>query len=177
MNMLFTPISILQTPYIVDILKLEAYALSVMGVGNISGMALGSFIFPMLSQKWRRQQIMSLGGFGIGLVYIAFTFVNGEWPLLLVYVLLGILSVLLGINSGFLSTSVGVSFMHHVDKDYIARAGSIFNAMVSASVPLASLMLSGLALVFPILTIMTVYGVFAMTLFVVIYLTPSLKEL
>lgn len=177
MNMLFTPIGILQTPYIVDILKLEAYALSVMGVGNIAGMALGSFVFPMLSQKWRRQQIMSLGGFGIGLVYIAFTFVNGEWPLLLVYFLLGLLSLLLGINSGFLSTSVSVSFMHHVDKDYIARAGSIFNAMVSASVPLASLMLSGLALVFPILTIMTVYGVFAMTLFVVIYLTPSLKEL
>jgi|GEM_PF-3644028 len=67
--------------------------------------------------------------------------------------------------------------MHHVDKDYIARAGSIFNAMVSASIPLASLLLSGLALILPILTIMTVYGVFAMTLFVFIYLTPSLKEL
>ncbi|MBV1709891.1 MAG: hypothetical protein KMY54_08520, partial [Erysipelothrix sp.] len=168
---------ILQTPYIVDILKLEAYALSVLGVGNISGMALGSFVFPMLSQKWRRQQIMSLGGFGIGLVYIAFTFISGEWPILLVYVMLGLLSVLLGVNSGFLSTSVSVSFMHHVDKDYIARAGSIFNAMVSASVPLASLMLSALALVFPILMIMTVYGLFAMTLFVVIYFTPSLKEL
>jgi Na+/melibiose symporter-like transporter len=177
MNMLFTPIGILQTPYIVDILKLEAYALSVMGVGNISGMALGSFVFPMLSQKWRRQQIMAIGGFGIGLVYIGFTFVNGEWPLLLVYSLIGLLSVFMGINSGFLSTSVSVSFMHHVDKDYIARAGSIFNAMVSASVPLASLMLSGLALVFPILTIMTVYGLFAMILFVLIYFTPSLKEL
>ena len=175
--MLFTPIGILQTPYIVDILKLEAYALSVMGVGNISGMALGSFVFPMLSQKWRRQQIMAVGGFGIGLVYIGFTFVHGEWPLLLVYGLIGLLSVFMGINSGFLSTSVSVSFMHHVDKDYIARAGSIFNAMVSASVPLASLMLSGLALVLPILTIMTVYGLFAMILFVLIYFTPSLKEL
>jgi MFS transporter, DHA3 family, macrolide efflux protein len=177
MNMLFTPIGILQTPYIVDILKLEAYALSVMGVGSIVGMAFGSFIFPMLTQKWRRHQIMSLGGFGIGLVYIAFTFVNGDWPKIWVYTMIGLLSVLIGINSGFLSTSVSVSFMHHVNKDYIARAGSIFNAMVSASVPLASLMLSGLALVFPILTIMTVYGVFAMTLFVFIYLTPSLKEL
>ncbi len=177
MNMLFTPIGILQTPYIVDILKLEAYALSVMGVGNISGMALGSFVFPMLSQKWRRQQIMAFGGFGIGLMYLAFTWISAQGSLILTYGLIGLLSVGLGINSGFLSTSVSVSFMHHVDKEYIARAGSIFNAMVSASVPLASIVLSGLALVFPILTIMKVYGVFAMILFIFVYSSPSLKEL
>lgn len=177
MNMLFTPIGILQTPYIVDILKLEAYALSVMGVGNISGMALGSFVFPMLSQKWRRQQIMAVGGFGIGLVYLAFTLVPAGGSLILTYGLIGMLSICLGINSGFLSTSVSVSFMHHVDKEYIARAGSIFNSMVSASVPLASMILSGLALIFPILTIMVVYGVFAMILFVFVYLSPALYEL
>ncbi len=177
MNMLFTPIGILQTPYIVDILKLEAYALSVMGVGNISGMALGSFVFPMLSQKWRRQQIMAFGGFGIGLVYLAFTLVPAGGSLILTYGLIGVLSICLGINSGFLSTSVSVSFMHHVDKEYIARAGSIFNSMVSASVPLASMILSGLALIFPILTIMVVYGVFAMILFVFVYLSPALYEL
>ena len=175
MNLLFTPIGILQTPFVVDILHQEAYALSIMGLGSIAGSALGSFIFPMLNQKFSRQRLLGLGGIGIG--FLGWAQISPEWSVPVIYITLGALAVWTGIASGLLSTAVSVSFMHHVDKTYIARAGSIFNAMVSLSVPLASMMLSAIAVALPILTIMTLYGVIAIALFVLISLSPSLKTL
>ena len=177
MNLLFTPIGILQTPFVVDILHQEAYALSIMGLGSIAGSALGSFIFPMLNQKFSRQRLLGLGGIGIGIGFLGWAQISPEWSVPVIYITLGALAVWTGIASGLLSTAVSVSFMHHVDKTYIARAGSIFNAMVSLSVPLASMMLSAIAVALPILTIMTLYGVIAIALFVLISLSPSLKTL
>lgn len=177
MNLLFTPIGILQTPFVVDILKQEAYALSIMGIGSIAGSALGSFVFPMLNQKFSRQQLLSLGGIGIGIGFLGWAQISPDWSVPVIYTTLGALAVWTGIASGLLSTAVSVAFMHHVDKAYIARAGSIFNAMVSLSVPLASMMLSAVAVALPLLSIMTFYGVVAILLFILISFSPSLKTL
>jgi DHA3 family macrolide efflux protein-like MFS transporter len=177
MNLLFTPMGVLQTPYVVDILHQEAYALSIMGLGSIAGSALGSFIFPMLNQKLSRQKLLSLGGIGIGIGFLGWAQISPQWSVPVIYTTLGILAVWTGIASGLLSTSVSVAFMHHVDKTYIARAGSIFNAMVTLSIPLASMILSAIAAAVPLLTIMTLYGIIAIALFVLISLAPSLKTL
>jgi MFS family permease len=174
---LFTPIGILQTPFVVDIIKQEAYALSIMGIGSIAGSALGSFVFPMLNQKFSRQQLLSLGGIGIGIGFLGWAQISPDWSVPVIYTTLGALAVWTGIASGLLRTAVSVAFMHHVDKAYIARAGSIFNAMVSLSVPLASMMLSAVAVALPLLSIMTFYGVVAILLFILISFSPSLKTL
>lgn len=177
MNLLFTPMGVLQTPYVVDILHQEAYALSIMGIGSIAGSALGSFIFPMLNQKFSRHQLLSLGGIGIGIGFLAWAQISPQWSVSAIYIALGVMAVWTGIASGLLSTAVNVAFMHHVDKAYMARAGSIFNALVSLSVPVASMMLSAIAAALPLLTIMTLYGAIAILLFIALSFSKSLKTL
>lgn len=177
MNFLFSPLSVLQTPYVVDVLKQEAVALSLMGVFNVAGMALGSFIFPMITQHMSRHKILGYSGVGIGLSFIAFTLLHSSMSIMLLMTLLAIVSFVFGFMIGLLQTSVSVSFMTHVDQDYLARAGSIFNALVSGSIPLASFILSGVAVLFDIPQIMLVYGILAVVLFITISFNRSLAKL
>jgi MFS transporter, DHA3 family, macrolide efflux protein len=177
MNFIFSPISVLQTPYVVDVLKQEAYALSIIGVANVGGMAFGSLIFPILTQKISRQKILGLSGIGIGVAFISLTLLNDQMPILTLYIFLAIISLGFGSMAGLLQTSVSVSFMTHVDQKYIARAGSIFNALVSASVPLSSFILSGIALLFEIPQIMILYGILSIVLFVVVIFSKKLVTL
>ena len=110
MNFLFAPFSVLQTPYVVDVLKQEAIALSIMGVSNISGMALGSFIFPMLTQKLSRRTILGISGIGIGASFVSYTFLAPSLSVYVLFVLLAIISFVFGSMTALLQTAVSVSF-------------------------------------------------------------------
>ena len=177
MNFLFSPFGVLQTPYVVDILKQQAFALSIMGVANVSGMGLGSFVFPMISKSISRHKILTLSGVGIGVSFILFTFLHQDIPLYLLLASLAIVSFIFGLSAGLLQTSVTVSFMSHVDKEYIARAGSIFNALVMGSIPLSSLLLSGITLLLQVPQIMLLYGILSIGLFILVSFNRSLAKL
>jgi MFS transporter, DHA3 family, macrolide efflux protein len=177
MNFLFSPFGVLQTPYIVEILKLDAYALSIMGVTNIAGMALGSFLFPILSLKLSRQKILGFSGIGIGLGFISFTLLKSSFNVTALLIYLAIISSLFGLMAGFLQTSISVSFMSHVDSNYLARAGSIFNALVSGSVPVSSFILSGITFLLDIPQIMIVYGILSIALFIIVSFNQKLALL
>ncbi|MCD8575011.1 MAG: MFS transporter [Erysipelotrichaceae bacterium] len=177
MNFLFSPFGVLQTPYIVDVLKLDAVALSLLGVTNIAGMALGSFLFPHVSLKLSRQKILGLSGIGIGCGFISFTLLHSGLNTSFLLIALAIISSLFGLMVGFLQTSISVSFMTHVDKTYLARAGSIFNALVSGSVPISSFLLSGITFLLDIPQIMILYGILSIGLFVIITMNRKLATL
>lgn len=177
MNFLFSPFGVLQTPYIVDVLKLDAIALSILGVTNIAGMALGSFLFPQVSLKLSRQKILGFSGIGIGMGFISFTLLHSGLNTTFLLTALAIISSLFGLMVGFLQTSISVSFMTHVDKTYLARAGSIFNALVSGSVPISSFLLSGITFLLDIPQIMILYGILSIGLFVIITVNRKLATL
>jgi DHA3 family macrolide efflux protein-like MFS transporter len=177
MNFLFSPFGVLQTPYIADVLKLDAYALSIMGVTNIAGMALGSFLFPILSTKLSRQKILGFSGIGIGLGFISFTLLRSSFNVTALLIYLALISSIFGLMAGFLQTSISVSFMSHVDSSYLARAGSIFNALVSGSVPVSSFLLSGITFLLDIPQIMILYGILSIGLFIVVSFNQKLAQL
>ncbi|MGL4738449.1 MAG: MFS transporter [Cellulosilyticaceae bacterium] len=177
MGVILVPLNTFQVAYISESLGLDATALSVSSIALLLGLAIGSYIFPILNKRWSRYSLFIIGWIGAMLTYFALSFLTHTFNPLLIWLLLIIIFFLCGSLVSLITISVNVAFMEHVEESYLARAGSIFNALVMAATPLASFIFAGAATFMSINQIFFFTAIGGMLICIPMYLSRALKNL
>lgn len=177
MNVVIFPIGSLQAAYINESLQLDAIALSVASISLTVGMTVCSYLYPFISNKVKRYKLFLFSWFIMMILFVGL-FINGpHLPLWLVWGLLILLLFLVGCCCSLISLAVNVSFMEHVEENYLARIGSLFNSMVMLATPIGSFIFAGMAKVMHVNQIFLFTGLFGMILFIVMCLNKTIREL
>lgn len=174
LNIFIAPQVQLQTAYVVEVLHLDAYALSVMGVASAVGMLVGSVIYPIVKTKLSFSKIVLLcGGTGV-LQYTVFvllgSLVDMEW---LKYGVLLVISGAIPFGEAVFSLMANVLFYRLVDREYLSRMASIFNAITMCAIPLASLYSGALV---SVMSVSGVYAVSAVAILVSTFLVVRMRS-
>lgn len=168
-NAVIVPFNALQSPIICDVLGQNAEFLSVFSVSMLVFMGIGSLFFPYISKKVSVRGIFVGCGIGIGASFALLTlgkFLQGS--IIAIYVLTILATAVLGISANLFISALNVQFMKVVKQEYLARVGSIFNAGAAAATPLASFLVSALALKFTVGQILIVSAALCGIIFIYI---------
>jgi len=145
-NFMVVPLNSLQAPIASECFKLGSELLSVMGIAASLGGIVGSLILPIVQEKFSSKKIITGGIFGLGSAMVALSmgrFLNGA--AIPGYLLAGACFFVLMLSCSIVSSTISVQFLKTTDPKYIARAAAVLNAACSMSMPIASLIVSGLA--------------------------------
>lgn len=172
-NILLSPLSQLQTAYVVDVLHLDAYALSVIGVGSSVGMLAGSLLYPLIKDRFTLKSITVLCGLIITLDYVAAVAISAVSGMALVkYGVLFAMMLAMSLALGFFSLMTNVLFFRVIEESYLSRMASIFNALGMLAIPISSVCCGTLVGFLPINGVYLVTAVIAL---VVTLITPKLR--
>lgn len=168
-NAVLTPASALQSPLIIGTLGEGSRLLSVLGIVSALGSVAGGAVYPYLSEKAGTRVFVVNGGVMIALGYVCMAvsiFFKGST----IWVYAAVLSGMFILSAGtqLLISSVGVQFAKDVSREYIARAGGIFNGTATAAVPAASLIVSILSVVFSTVYILLMTALLCAIIFIII---------
>lgn len=72
---------------------------------------------------------------------------------------------------------IGVSFMEHIEESYLSRAGAIFNAIASSTIPLGSLIVATAMTFITLEQLFVATGIFTIILFVGMLFIKTLRQL
>ena len=166
LNALVVPFNSLQGPIVSQLLGQDAEFLSVLGIAMVLATGLGSAVFPFLSKKISVRGMLVCSGLGIGAGLFVLTLGSlCRDKIYLIYGITIVSSLFIGMGAGILTSVLNVQFMKAVSKEYLARAGSIFNAVASAAVPLTSFVISFIAVYFSVEEILVVCAIFCVIIF------------
>lgn len=177
MNVVVFPIGSFQAVYINDTLGLAAIALSVSSIAFSLGMALTSYLYPKMSKHITRYKLF-LGSWGILMVLLIALSLNGPHFIpTVIWILLFLTFFLSGCSLALLNIAANVSFMEHVEENYLARIGGLFNSMVMLATPIASFFFALIAKFLNISQIFLLTGISGMILLIVMCFNQTLKKL
>lgn len=137
-NVLIGPLGQMEAAFVVEVLHLDALALSVAGVASSMGMLAGSMLYPVFSPKLSFRRILVYTALSCALCYGSLVALGLVPFALLRYIGIGVLELIMMLCVSFFSLSSNVLFFKAVDSAYLARMASIFNAFSMLGVPLAS---------------------------------------
>lgn len=177
MNVVVFPIGSFQAVYINDTLGLAAIALSVSSIAFSLGMALTSYLYPKMSKHIPRYKLF-LGSWGVLMVLLIALSLNGPHFIpTVIWIMLFLKFFLSGCSLALLNIAANVSFMEHVEENYLARIGGLFNSMVMLTTPIASFFFALLAKFLNISQIFLLTGISGMILLIVMCFNQTLKKL
>lgn len=177
MNVIVFPIGSFQAVYINDTLGLAAIALSVSSIAFSLGMALTSYLYPKMSKHIPRYKLF-LGSWGVLMVLLIALSLNGPHFIpTVIWIMLFLTFFLSGCSLALLNIAANVSFMEHVEENYLARIGGLFNSMVMLATPIASFFFALIAKFLNISQIFLLTGISGMILLIVMYFNQTLKKL
>lgn len=167
-NGMMVPINSFLAPLVSDVLGQKSELLSVVGMAISVGTLLGSVLYPMISKKISVKAFVFLTGLLVSASVSCMTVGNlFQDKILLVYVVTGGVTILLGMGAGLLSSMLGVQFMKTVEESYLARAGALFDAGATAAVPLVSVLMSAIVKFVPVKNLIIASGGFCAIIFIV----------
>lgn len=168
-NFLAVPLNALQAPIADDLYKLGSELLSVMGIGGSIGAILGSIILPKVMEKLSAKAILVINGaiVGVGMFILSLGgLLNGaKIP---GFLLAGFCFLLMMTAISLLNGSLNVQFMKMTDPDYMARASSVFGASCTAAMPVASFIVSAVALKLPTSLLLGACGLLSVLVFLIV---------
>ncbi len=177
MNVVVFPIGSFQAVYINDTLGLAAIALSVSSIAFSLGMALTSYLYPKMSKHIPRYKLF-LGSWGILMILLIALSLNGPHFIpTVIWIMLFLTFFLSGCSLALLNIAANVSFMEHVEENYLARIGGLFNSMVMLATPIASFFFALIAKFLNISQIFLLTGISGMILLIVMCFNQTLKKL
>ena len=177
MNVVVFPIGSFQAVYINDTLGLAAMALSVSSIAFSLGMALTSYLYPKMSKHIPRYKLF-LGSWGVLMVLLIALSLNGPHFIpTVIWIMLFLTFFLSGCSLALLNIAANVSFMEHVEENYLARIGGLFNSMVMLATPIASFFFALIAKFLNISQIFLLTGISGMILLIVMCFNQTLKKL
>lgn len=167
----------IQTPYVVDRLRMAAVFLSYIGIISTLGIIVSSLGYPYLKRRVRNQLIFGGGGILVGVGFISMFFIDYTMGKPLIYALFLGVSLALGFGMGFIQTSLNVSFMSHVSTPMLPKAGAIFNSVSYAAQAIGALVLSVVLLLLSSHEVFLVYGFLCVLTFAVLVMNKGLRNL
>ncbi len=165
LNAILVPLNSLQAPLISEVLKADEAMLSVLGIAITVGMITGATIYPYLSNKLSKRLIASLGGYSVGVYYLIMVLLGHSNPSRITgYVMVSLLSFLLGVTFSQLTSFCSVEFIKNIPGEYIARVSSIYGACCVAAMPVVSFLIGILAKFTPIAVLFLIAGILDITI-------------
>lgn len=137
-NVLAGPIDQMQSAGIIEILHLDAFALSVSGAAMSGGMFIGSFLYPMLSSRLSLRRILFVCGLAMSASYGGIVLLGMLSSPLAKLFFLGLLFFAFALCVSLFSVMSNILFFKVIDSTYLARMASIFNAFAMLSTPISS---------------------------------------
>lgn len=159
LNMLLVPLNSLQAPMVNELFGGGAEILSIISIGFTLGMLLGSLTYPLVQQKLRERQLLSIGWISLGLFYLGIValqpFYHSKW---FRCCWLFALCVLFGYFISLLMALINVEIVKRTESAYLARVGGIVSALSVAAIPVTSFAISILVLYLDTATIFLITG-------------------
>ena len=168
------PLSVFQTPYVYDYLKMGPEVLSYIKILMILGMMSGAAIAPKLFTL-RKAKLSVLAGIGMGIsigcMYITVLLGN----VVATMVLLTLSMFCVGAGGGILNVVIGGSMMKAVPKDMMGRMSGLNAAIMEASMPVGSFLCSALVLKLSVVQLFLVFGICTIIFYAVMGLSHKLN--
>lgn len=152
------PLSVFQTPYVSDYLKMGAGVLSYIKILMIVGMMLGAFITPKLL-KIPKGTLCIIAGIGMGISLICMHITTLVTQTYFMLALLTLSMICVGIGGGVLNVIIGGCMMAAVPKDMMGRMSGLNAAIMEASMPVGSFLCSALVLKFSVPQLFAIFGI------------------
>ena len=168
------PLSVFQTPYVYDYLKMGPEVLSYIKILMILGMMSGAAIAPKLFTL-RKAKLSVLAGIGMGIsigcMYITVLLGN----VVATMVLLTLSMFCVGAGGGILNVVIGGSMMKAVPKDMMGRMSGLNAAIMEASMPVGSFLCSALVLKLSVVQLFLMFGICTIIFYAVMGLSHKLN--
>lgn len=162
------PLSVFQTPYVVEYLHKDAGVLSYIKILMIVGMMLGAFVTPKLLKIPKGRLCVLAGtGMGLSLICMHLTTLISKTGCMLCLLTISMLGV--GIGGGILNVVIGGCMMSTVPKDMMGRVSGLNAAIMEASMPIGSFLCSALVLKLNVPQLFTLFGVCTIMFYGVLY--------
>lgn len=170
------PLSVFQTPYVNDYLKMGPEMLSYIKILMIVGMMTGAAVTPkLLSVTKARLCVMAGIGMGVSIVGMFVTVQLTNTVAMAALLTLTMFSV--GMGGGILNVIVGSCMMRAVPKDMMGRMSGLNAAIMEASMPIGSFLCSALVLKLSVVQIFLLFGVCTILFYACMGLTRRLDHL
>ena len=171
-NFLLVPLNSLEAPIAEDVYGLGSSLLSVMGMTASLGGILGSIVTPMIMEKMASKKIVIVFGTIMGGFLYALSL--GQYlkgAALPGYLLAGICYFMMSASASVIGSAVSIQFVKFCRQDYLARAGAVMGATSTAAMPLASILVSVLAVRFSPAVLIAGCGIVAVVFMAIIGLS------
>ena len=169
LNFFMVPLNALQAPLSEEVYGLGSELLSVIGMAASVGAIFGSLVIPKLMARFSARKILIWCGFAMGIFSYTLSLGKLVHGMAVPGYILGSLSVV-GITfaCSIISGTLSIQFVNTVDRDYLARASSVFGASATAAMPVGSLIISFAATRLSTEFLVGMSGVLAILLFIAI---------
>lgn len=143
LNGILVPLNSLQTPMVKELFHGNVWYLSLFGTVFSVSMLLGSVIYPMVQDKLNVKKVLvmicvGISGFHLLIVVGSRFYSNLYFAIATIVVLAAMLGITISVGNMFL----GVETLRMIDREYLARAASIGNALGSAIIPVLAFIVS-----------------------------------
>ena len=170
------PLTVFQTPYVSDYLKMGPETLSYIKILMSVGMMTGAALLPKLG-KIKTPAIVVAAGVIMGAALIEMSIAQSLPSPVLKMGILTLSMVSIGFGGGLLNVVIGSSVMKAVPKEMMGRISGFLAAMMQASMPVASFICSALAVYFHIPHILVFFGSLTLLCYPALYFKKKLDAL
>lgn len=173
LNFVLTPNNAFDSAYISGNLKLGYEGLSIAGIAMMCGMSIGTFFTPKLQKHFNGRTLVLGSGIFTALSFAMMQFI--PFYNLSIKKIIGLIvsQFLIGATVNMQSVIFNVAFITQVKEEYISRVSGIHRAIMTATIPVSSLICSGLALVIPVPSIFLLFSIF---MIIIYFLSSFVKE-
>ena len=176
-NAMLAPINALQAPLVSECYHMGSGMLSLIGMAYSIGSIIGSILVPIIDRKLSMRNVVFIFGCMIGITVMLLTMGGGLGELVVVKCTFAVLcSILMAGASAILSGLVSVKMIANVEEKYLARVSAVFGSLVTAAMPVASLIISWAKLRVETGTLIMAGGIATLVCFIMIrIINPELE--
>lgn len=143
LNAIMVPLNSLQAPLAGEVLGRGAEILSILGIAATFGMLFGSITYPMVQKFMSDRAIWMVGDLGVATFYILLPVCRPLYTSkILVYTVTAVLTFIMGYTVALVNSHLNVFMVKRIRQDFLARTDGITIALSTASMPIASFLLS-----------------------------------
>lgn len=170
------PLSVFQTPYVSDYLKMGPEMLSYIKILMILGMMGGAAAAPKLTRFSKGKVDLFAGiGMGVSIACMYITVMIGNTAARMV--LLTLSMFLVGAGGGIINVIDGGCMMQAAPKDMMGRVSGLHYAIMEASMPIGSFLCSALVLKLSVIQLFLMFGICTILFYACMGFTHKLKYL
>ncbi len=176
-NFVLAPLNSFMAPISSEVYGMDSNFMSFCMILLSGATILASLIMPKVIERFSFDALAVSAGSVLGITCVLFSFGGVvKANVIGAYIWGGICFVLFGLSSGILTSCLSVTLVKAVDKDYLARIGAVFNSIAVASMPVATFIVSILAVSLSVARILCIFGAAGTLLFMSLFFFQNQKQ-